>query len=132
MDPEKSKMFASIKEKRKHVRVEIMGEVKYETAGEPAIKDSGLIYDISIGGASILIEPELKHGSVLKLEFDFEDGKGPFAVSGLVVWQDKFILSQGKLLHGWHRTGVIFNAMSKEQVQRVFRFLYSHVNKSRV
>ncbi len=132
MDPEKSKMIASIKEKRKHVRVEIMGEVRFATTSEPVIKDSGLIYDISIGGASILIEPELKHGSPLDLEFDFEDGKGPFKVSSLVVWQEKFTLSRGKMMDGWHRTGVIFTPMNKEQVQRVFRFLYSHVNKSKV
>jgi c-di-GMP-binding flagellar brake protein YcgR len=132
MNPEKSKAIGSLKEKRKHVRVEIMGEVKFATTTEPVIKDSGLIYDISIGGASILIEPELKQGSVINLEFDFVDGKGSFAVSGLMVWQDKFVLSRGKFMSGWHRTGVIFNTMSKEQVQRVFRFLYNHVNKSRV
>jgi len=132
MDPEKSKIIASLKEKRKHVRVEIMGEVKFTIAGDPPVKDSGLIYDISIGGASILLEPELKQGSAINLEFDFEDGKGPFVVDGRVVWQDKFVLSRGKLLQGWHRTGIIFNETGKEQVQRVFRFLYNHVNKSKV
>ena len=132
MDPEKIKAIANLKEKRKHVRVEIMVEVKFATTVDPVIKDSGLIYDISIGGSSVLIEQELKQGTVLKLEFDFVDGKGPFAVSGVVVWQDKFELSRGKLMQGWHRTGIIFSAMSKEQLQRVFRFLYNHVNKSKV
>ena len=132
MDSGRNKAIASLKEKRKHVRVEIMGEVKFATTVDPVIKHLGLIYDISIGGVSVLIEPELKHGTVLNLEFDFEDGKGPFAVSGIVVWQNEFVLSRGRLLQGWYRTGIIFNAMSKEQVQRVSRFLYSHVNKSRV
>jgi len=132
MDLEKNKVIASLKERRKHVRVEIMGEIRFATTVDPVIKDSGLIYDISIGGVSIIIWPELKHGIVLNLEFDFEDGKGPFAVEGRVVWQEKFMLSTGELLQGWNRTGVIFNAMSKEQLQRVFHFIYSHVNKSRI
>jgi len=132
MDAEKSKHVSDLKEKRKHVRVEIMGEVKFEAIHDPKIKDVGLIYDIGIGGVSILIEKELKPGISLRLDFDLEDGMGSFVVLGSVVWQDKFAAGKGQLMEGWYRTGIIFTDMDKERIQRVFRFLYNHVNKSRV
>jgi len=131
MDAEKKHM-ADLKEKRKHVRVEIMGEVKFEDIHDPKIKDAGLIYDIGIGGVSILTEKALAAGITLRLDFDLEDGMGPFVALGSVVWQDKFAAAKGQLMEGWHRTGIIFNDMDKEKIQRIFRFLYNHVNKSKV
>jgi hypothetical protein len=132
MDAKESKRLADLKEKRKHVRVEIMGEVKFEAVHDSKMQDAGLKYDIGIGGVSILIERELKHGTALRLELDLEDGMGPFVAMGSVVWQDKFGAGKSQLMGAWNRTGIIFTDMDKDKIQRVFRFLYNHVNKSKV
>jgi hypothetical protein len=74
--------------KRKHPREEIIVDVSYKVLSP--LKDVGLTQNISYGGLCLLLNNELRPGTILELKYRLPHEEGRQIVTSVeVVWQKK-------------------------------------------
>jgi c-di-GMP-binding flagellar brake protein YcgR len=112
---------AAAADRRRYPRINRKIRLRYEVKGEGPlpIAGEGETVNLSRGGIGILLDEQVRPGTILDVELRFPFSPIPFAAKGQVVWVDESPEADGRYPAGLRFTEVTMDG--GDLVARVFR-----------
>ena len=112
-----------MKESRKFIRLRAPLAVEYSLIkkGKRQKMQRSSMKNISIGGLSLLLKEEVRHGDLMRVEIQIPQWVDPIRVTGDVVWHNV----SGERHNRVHEAGVRFQEVNPVELNKILDYVYS-------